>query len=311
MSVLDFLRPAPHAQEIEDPKVVAKQYKYWRIRIFYSMYMGYAFYYFTRKSFTAAMPALQADLGLGKFELGLIASILSLTYGASKFLSGILGDRSNPRYFMSIGLIFTGIFNLFFGMSSALWAFAVFWGLNGWFQGWGWPGCAKLLTSWYSQSERGRWWSFWNTSHNLGAAVIPIFVALCAESMGWRSALHIPGILCIAAGFFLMNRLRDTPESLGLPSIEKFRDDYPNEAARTAPEVELSGRQILIDYVLKNKFIWVLAIASFFVYAIRTAVNDWSMLYLMETKGYSLIDSSMCVFCFEAGGFCGRVCRLD
>ena len=307
MNLLKFLRPAPHAQEIGDSQIVSKKYRYWRIRTFYSMYIGYAFYYFTRKSFTAAMPLLQADLGLEKFELGLIASILSLTYGASKFLSGILGDRSNPRYFMSIGLILTGIFNLFFGMSSTLWTFAVFWGLNGWFQGWGWPGCAKLLTSWYSQSERGRWWSVWNTSHNLGAAVIPILVALCAQQLGWRSAMHVPGILCILGGLFLMNRLRDTPQSLGLPPIEKFRDDYPSDSARQTTEAELTGKQILMQYVLKNKFIWVLAAASFFIYAIRTAVNDWSMLYLMETKGYSLIDSSMCVFCFEAGGFCGSL----
>src|SRR5579863_8560334 len=175
--MLKFLRAAPTVQEIQDSSIVSKTYKYWRLRVFLGMYIGYAFYYFTRKSFTFAMPALQIELGLSKFELGLLGSILSLSYGASKFISGILGDKSNPRYFMSIGLILTGLFNLFFGMSSTLWVFALFWGLNGWFQGWGWPGCAKLLTHWYSHSERGRWWSVWNTSHNLGGALIPPLVA--------------------------------------------------------------------------------------------------------------------------------------
>ena len=192
-------------------------------------------------------------------------------------------------------------------MSSAWWAFAVFWGLNGWFQGWGWPGCAKLLTHWYSQSERGRWWSIWSTSHNLGGALIPLLAAFCAEALGWRSALYIPGVICILAGFFIMNRLRDTPQSLGLPPIEKFRDDYPNQKARISGERDLSTREILFEYVLRNKFIWVLAFAQFFNGLIRTAVNDWSMLYLIEMKNYSTMQAGFCVCWFEIGGFLGML----
>lgn len=307
MSVLDFLRPAPYREEIQDPAIIKKNYKYWRLRTFYAMYIGYALYYFTRKSFTFAMPAMQTELGMGKFELGLLASILSISYGASKFLSGILGDKSNPRYFMSIGLILTGVFNLLFGASSFWWAFAVFWGLNGWFQGWGWPGCAKLLTHWYSQSERGRWWSIWNTSHNLGGALIPVIAAICAQQLGWRSAMYVPGILCIFGGFFLMNRLRDTPQSLGLPSIEKYRNDYPAKSNKNLDRVELTAKEILFEYVLRNKFIWILAFAQFFIYVIRTAVNDWSMLYLIETKNYTTLQAGFCVCWFEIGGFLGSL----
>ncbi len=307
LSVFKFLKPAPYVAEIQDPERIKKDYKYWRIRTFYAMYIGYALYYFTRKSFTFAMPALQTELSLSKFELGLLGSILSLSYGASKFVSGILGDKSNPRYFMSIGLILTGIFNLLFGASSMLWAFALFWGLNGWFQGWGWPGCAKLLTHWYSQSERGRWWSIWSTSHNLGGALIPILAAICVESFGWRAAMYIPGILCIVSGFFIMNRLRDTPQSLGLPSIEKFRNDYANSKTKSPSEQELSVKEILLEYVLKNKFIWILAFAQFFNGAIRTAINDWSMLYLIEVKHYSTLEAGFCVPWFEVGGFLGML----
>jgi OPA family sugar phosphate sensor protein UhpC-like MFS transporter len=307
MDFLKFLRTADYAEEIQDQTIVKKTYNYWRYRIFFGMYFGYALYYFTRKSFTFAMPALQSELGLGKFELGLLASILSLTYGTSKFVSGILGDKSNPRYFMAIGLILTGIFNILFGMSSVFWAFAIFWGLNGWFQGWGWPGCAKLLTHWYSQSERGRWWSSWNTSHNLGAAIITIIVPTCAELFGWRCAMYVPGIIAILGGFYLMVILRDTPQSMGLPKIEKYRDDYPTDASRLEEKSELTSREILVQYVLKNKYIWILAIAYFFIYVIRTGINDWSMLYLVEVKGYSNFTAGGCVGMFELGGFLGSL----
>lgn len=306
MSVLNFLKPAPLASEIQDEATVKNSYHYWRIRTFYSMYIGYAFFYFTRKSYTFAMPAMQEHLGMDKFQLGLLATILSVTYGASKFLSGILGDKSNPRYFMSIGLILTGIFNICFGASSFLSAFAVFWGLNGWFQGWGWPGCAKLLTHWYSQSERGRWWSVWNTSHNLGGAIIPIVVAACVEQFGWRSAMYFPGVICIGIGFFLMNRLRDTPQSLGLPPIERFKKE-PSEIGKKSTKAELSVKEILWGYVLKNKYVWILAISYFFIYVVRTALNDWSMLYLKEVRGYSTLIAGSCIVWFEIGGFVGSL----
>jgi OPA family sugar phosphate sensor protein UhpC-like MFS transporter len=251
------------------------------------------------------MPGMQADLGLSKFELGMLASILSLIYGASKFINGIMGDRSNPRYLMSIGLIATGIFNILFGFSSLYWTFAIFWGLNGWFQGWGWPGCAKLITHWYSQSERGRWWGSWNTCHNLGGALIPLLAAACAEYYGWRYAMYVSGSISILVGLFIMNRLRDIPQSLGLPPIEKYRNDYPNQ--KPIPEKSLSTKEILLKYVLGNKFIWILAVVYFLIYVIRTAINDWSMLYLIEVKNYSNMAAGFCVCWFEIGGFFGSL----
>lgn len=307
MTFLSFLKPAPYLAEIQDEALVKQQYRYWRIRTFYAMYIGYALFYFTRKSFIFAMPALQTTLGMTKTELGMIASILSLSYGISKFLSGIIGDKSNPRYFMAIGLILTGVFNILFGLSSSWWLFALFWGLNGWFQGWGWPGCAKLLTHWYSQSERGRWWSIWSTSHNVGGALIPLIVALCAQYFGWRSTMFVPGIICILGGVFLVNRLRDTPQSLGLPEIDQYRKDFSNLSTQHQEKIQLSVKEILWNYVLSNQYIWVLSISYLFIYIVRTAINDWSMLYLTEEKNYSLIVAGSCVMWFEIGGFFGNL----
>jgi MFS transporter, OPA family, sugar phosphate sensor protein UhpC len=303
--MFDVLRPMPPMEEIQDPELVKKNYKYWRMRIFYAMWAGYAFFYFTRKSFTFAMPAMQSELGLGKFELGLLGSMLYISYGASKFLSGILADRSNPRYFMSIGLILTGIFNLFFGFSSSFWAFAIFWALNGIFQGWGWPACAKQLTNWYSQSERGRWWSLCTTSHNVGGSLIPILGAACAEYYGWRYAMYVPGVICILAGLFVMNRLRDTPQSLGLPPVEKFRNDYT--AGKKKEKSALSVKEMLVQHIFSNKYLWILSAVYFFIYVIRTAINDWSMLYLIEVKNYTNVQAGFCVCWFEMGGFFGSL----
>ena len=235
MSFFDKLKmfsTAKASEKITDKEEVKNKYRYWRIRTFYSMYMGYAFFYLSRKSFTFAMPLMIQDLGFTKADLGILGSILYFSYGLSKFLSGIVSDRSNPRYFMAFGLIATGIWNICFGLSSSIFLFGMFWGLNGWFQGWGWPPCAKLLTHWYSKKERGRVWGLWNTSHNFGGAVIPLIVAAIASQYGWRMAMYVPGVICILMGTILINRLRDTPVSLGLPTIEEHKGEKISEGEK-------------------------------------------------------------------------------
>ncbi len=308
-AIFDIFRPAPYIQEIADPEELKEKYKYWRLRILYSMFMGYAFYYLTRKSYTFAMPGLIEDLGFDKSQLGLLGSIFAISYGISKFTSGILSDRSNPRYFMAFGLMMTGIFNICFGLSSSVLLFALFWGLNGWFQGCGWPPCARFLTHWYSQSERGSKWSTWNVSHNVGALGGWLVSVYCFHHFGWRYVLYVPGVICILGGLFLINRLRDTPQSIGLPAIEKFRNDYTGvDKDELGKERELSTKEIFFDYVLKNKYIWMLAIAYFFVYIVRTGMNEWTALYLLETKGYTYLESNTFLIILEMGGFLGNLC---
>ncbi len=307
MGLLDKLKPAPHIEPIKDQAVVKEQYQYWRVRILYSMFIGYAFYYFTRKSLSIAMPGLVADLHFDKSQLGILGSLFSVMYGISKFASGMVADRANPRYFMAIGLILTGIVNIFFGMSSSIFLFALFWALNGYFQGFGWPPCARFLTQWYSHSERGSWWSTWNVSHNVGAFIIPFIAGAGLHYFGWRFALYIPGVLCILGGLFLANRLRDTPQSLGLPPIEEFRNDYGGSKEKYEKEKNLSTKEVMVKYVLKNPYMWLLAIAYFFVYVVRTGINDWTPLYLTENRGYSAIGASSSFSLFEAGGFCGSL----
>ena len=101
-----------------------------------------------------------------------------------------------------------------------------------------------------------------------------------------------------------MERLRDTPQSLGLPTIERFRVETSAHHADVKEE-ELSQKEMLVEHVLKNRYVWFLAFAYFFVYVIRTVINDWGQLYLYEYKQFSLIEAGSCIFSFEIGGFFG------
>jgi OPA family sugar phosphate sensor protein UhpC-like MFS transporter len=306
LAILKFLRSAPKRARIKDKKVIDKKYRYWRIRTLYSMYIGYAVFYFTRKSFTFAMPEMLLRLHVTKADLGLLSTLFYVIYGVSKFISGMISDRSSPRYFMATGLIATGIANILFGFSSALLLLSLFWCINAFFQGWGWPPCARLLTHWYSKKERGRWWGIWNTSHNAGGALIPLFVAgTFILWHDWQAAMFIPGIIAIAVGLIVLNRLRDVPTSLGLPPIEEYRNNYPSRRMeKDSPKMPIL--EILLKYIVRNKYIWLLAISYVLIYVVRTALNDWGAVYLNE-RGASIVSADTAMAFFEIGGFLGSL----
>ena len=285
---------------------VDERYRYWRLHIMIGMYIGYAGFYFTRRTFNYAVPAMIADLGIDKGDIGLIGTLFYLTYGLSKFLSGMISDRSNPRYFMGVGLIASGIINIVFGFSSSLISLALLWILNAWFQGWGWPSCSKLLTTWYSRSERGFLWAIWNTAHNVGGALIPLLVGFLTLHYSWREGFIIPGIIGVLIGLIVCWRLRDRPTTQGLPTVGQWRHDTL-ELAQENHGQGLSYREILKHYVFNNKYIWLLAFSYVLVYIVRTAINDWGNLYLTEQHHYSLINANGALSMFEIGGFVGSL----
>ncbi len=281
-------------------------YRYWRLHIMLGMYLGYAGFYLTRKTFNYAAPAMIIDLGLDKGDLGLIGTLFYITYGLSKFLSGTISDRSNPRYFMGFGLIASGLINIAFGFSSSLIAFGALWMLNAWFQGWGWPSCSKLLTTWYSRSERGFLWAIWSTAPNVGGALIPLLVGFVTLHYSWREGFIIPGIIGVMVGIIVCWRLRDKPTTLGLPTVGQWRSDEL-ELTQESDGQGLSYRDILKRYVFNNKYIWLLAFSYLLVYIVRTAINDWGNVYLTEQHQYSLINANAALSMFEVGGFVGSL----
>ncbi|GAA5645987.1 MULTISPECIES: MFS transporter [Vibrio] len=301
-----LLRAMPTYTATLNEAQTREKYQYWRLHIMLGMYLGYAGFYLTRKTFNYAMPAMIADLGLDKGDIGIIGTLFYVTYGLSKFLSGIISDRSNPRYFMGLGLIATGIINILFGLSSSIAAFICLWVMNAWFQGWGWPPCSKLLTTWYSRSERGFRWAIWNTAHNVGGAMIPLLVGYLTLHYSWRQGFIVPGVIGVLIGLLLCWRLRDKPTSMGLPTVGQWRKD-PLELAQENEGQGLKPAEILKAYVFNNKYIWLLAFSYVLVYIVRTAINDWGNLYLTEQHGYSLINANAALSLFEVGGFIGSL----
>ncbi|NRR05710.1 MULTISPECIES: glycerol-3-phosphate transporter [Brevibacillus] len=315
--MLKLFKPAPPIDRLPDEQIDS-EYKKLRLQVFLGIFIGYAAYYLIRKNFSLAMPYLIEE-GFTKSELGFALSAISISYGISKFVMAIFSDRSNPRMFLPAGLILSALISLLMGVvpyfTSSVTIMFVMLFLNGWFQGMGWPPSGRVLVHWFSVSERGNKTAIWNVAHNVGGGLMaPIAVAGAAmfttfsgsAASGYEGVFILPALVAIVFGFITYFLIRDTPQSVGLPPIEEYRNDYPNKEKKTF-ETEFSTKEILFKYVLNNKWVWAIAIANIFVYFVRYGVLDWAPTYLSEEKGFDMNKSSVAYFLYEWAGIPGTL----
>ena len=306
-----FLWPPPPAPRITDPQQIQREYAYYRPRILFWTTVGYAAFYFVRKNLSIAMPVMEKQLGISKSSLGLFLTLHGVLYGISKFGNGILGDRADGRKFMALGLAAAAVLNVMFGFSTAILAFGIIWMINGYFQGMGYPPCARLLAHWFSPKELATKMAYWNASHSLGGAGVLILCGyLVTYNPGnWQICFFVPAGIALAMACGLMLWLRDTPESVGLPEIAGTHVAAPTpESEQTAQDF----RAFLWERVFSDKYIWIVSIANFFVYVLRYAIFDWGPTMLKEVKGIELHDAAWMVAGFEFAGLVGIISqRLD
>jgi OPA family glycerol-3-phosphate transporter-like MFS transporter len=269
-------------------------------------FIGYAVFYLVRNNLSPVAADLSQAAAYDKTEIGDFLAASAIAYGIGKFLMGALSDRSNPRYFMPIGLVLTAVCNLAFGASSDYTTHLTLWTINGLAQGMGWPPCGRTLGHWFSENERGTYFAVWNIAHNVGGGIAGVLAAESARLLGWQSAFYVPAALALICAAYLLWRLRDTPQSVGLPSIEEYRNDYPArrpaDSATQSHEDELSTYDLIVRNILANPYLWLFASANFFVYITRYAMLDWGPTYLREVKGTDISGGGLSVLILEFAG---------
>ena len=307
--MIGFLKPARFIPALYMTKIDSS-YRRYRLQLFLTAYIGYMAYYFVRSTLALAKPYLLKG-GFSISQVGYLGSALAVSYGLSKFIMGNISDRSNPRFFLALGLILSALTNLAIPGTLTFGALIFLMLLNGWFQGMGWAPCGRIMTHWFSDSERGTKMSIWNTAHNVGAGLLPfiIFAGVWLFA-SWDGLFYFPALLAIGIGVLVLVFGRDVPQTVGLPPIEVYRNDYPLEEVEHGladREREMTTRQILFDYVLVNKNVWYMAIANVFVYCVRYGVLNWAPTYLNKVKHFSNVYSSLGFAFFELAAIPGTI----
>ena len=261
----------------------------------------YAFFYLTRKNLSMAQPSMLEEGVISMYALGTMLTVHGVVYGLSRFANGFWADRLNGRIFMCVGLALSALMNFLFGCTSLSILFAVFWVVNGWTQGMGFPPCAKMLTHWIHPRELATKMSIWNTSHSFGAVMaLALCSALFALGLGWRWCFYVPAVLAGAIAVFCFFCVKESPREAGLPDLEI-------EHADSGVETSSPTTRDRMRLVFGNKVIWCIAIANFFVYIVRFGFLDWGPTFLKQYKGIPVSKGGLMIIAFEMAAIVGTV----
>ncbi len=291
--------------------------------------IGYICYYFLRKNFSAAIPAMEATLGLSKVQLGIFLTLNGIVYGLSRMVNGVLADRYSKRVLMSVGLVLSCIINLAICFSPKLNGFlnlldgegkatvglvyliGSLWILNGYVHGMAYPPIAAMMAHWFKPSELATKQSIWNASHSIGAGVV---IALCGWILSrfgygaWNLCFIIPAVIAFLSAILMFTSLKDTPEECGLPPVEELEEGAP---VATEQPVQLPPdhlKRFISRMVFRNPMIWGISIADFCVYVIRFTILEWGTSFLTQYKGFDIALAASIVAASELiGGVLGTL----
>ena len=320
-------------------------------RMLFATMIGYTLFYFMRKNFSFAMPGLQQDCSISKSMLGNFLFWGGIVYGLSKFLNGVIGDRMNPKRMFCFGLLVCTLVNVAFGfapqlaaiftgggdpsMTALAWTFGILLVVNQFFQGTGFPPCAKLIAFWVPPNELATKMSVWNTSHSIGGGLV---AKICGVIMGlgvigaanqgvgmWRWCFWAMAVLGGLGLLLMLVWLPGTPKEEGLPDLPGT--EMSNEGANRAKceagktggtpvcedndPLSLNGQDARSPSVLRmvflNPVIWMLGLINITINAVRALVADWGPTMLQEAKGFTPSESGTVIMLFEFAGIVGML----
>jgi OPA family glycerol-3-phosphate transporter-like MFS transporter/OPA family sugar phosphate sensor protein UhpC-like MFS transporter len=322
-----------------DDPMVDRRFNRMQWRMLFATMIGYTLFYFMRKNFSFAMPGLQQDCGISKPMLGNFLFWGGIVYGLSKFLNGVIGDRMNPKRMFCFGLSVCALVNVAFGFAPQLaewfagghagcatlpdgsaalaWTFGILLVVNQFFQGTGFPPCAKLIAFWVPPKELATKMSVWNTSHSIGGGLV---AKICGVIMGlgvigsanqgvgmWRWCFWGMAALGALGLLLMLVWLPGTPRDEGLPDLpgtESAKCENGDDASRAEARRHGDGT---LKTVFLNPVIWMLGLINVTINGVRALVADWGPTMLQEAKGLTPSESGTVIMLFEFAGIVGML----
>ncbi len=310
--------PAPLRTDL-DEQGQKRYHRSLALQSFVAGTLGYSLYYVCRTSLNVMKKPILDSGMLDATQLGIIGSALLFAYAIGKLINGFIADHCNIKRFMATGLLvstlanltmgFIGLFgsnNEFIGEAAIPSAvvfviFAIMWGINGWSQSMGAAPAIIALSRWFPLSRRGTFYGFFSASHNIGEWLSFIFVGSLVAAAGWQWGFFGSALAGAIGVVVILIMMHDTPESKGLPSIEVLTGEKVEVKKKDESVADIQKQ------VLRTPAVWILALASAFMYISRYSLNSWGILFLQEEKGFSLETATFIISINALLGIVGTV----
>uniref|UniRef100_A0A8B9Q6C0 Solute carrier family 37 member 1 n=1 Tax=Apteryx owenii TaxID=8824 RepID=A0A8B9Q6C0_APTOW len=146
--------------------------------------------------------------------LGALDYSFLCAYAIGMYLSGIIGERLPIRYYLTVGMLASGLFTAMFGLGyfyniHNLWFYIMAQIANGLVQTTGWPSVVTCIGNWFGKGRRGLIMGMWN-SHTSVGNILGSLIAAYWVSTCWGLSFVVPGVIIAVMGIvcflFLIER---------------------------------------------------------------------------------------------------------
>lgn len=161
--------------------------------------------------------------------LGALDYSFLCAYAVGMYLSGLIGERLPIRYYLTVGMLASGLFTAMFGLGyfcniHNLWFYIMAQIANGLVQTTGWPSVVTCIGNWFGKGRRGLIMGIWN-SHTSVGNILGSLIAAYWVSTCWGLSFVVPGIIIAVMGIvcflFLIEHPKDISCSCTLSSVSE------------------------------------------------------------------------------------------
>jgi ACS family hexuronate transporter-like MFS transporter len=216
--------------------------------------------YLDRQLLAAVAPSVRAEFHLSNLEYGQIVSVFSIVYALVAPLAGLFIDRVGLNLGASVAMLVwscagaaTGLTHSFRGLLASRTVLGVA-------EAAGIPGAGKANATYLEPRELALGTAFNQLGISLGLTAAPLIVAALAPRHDWRS----PFIVCGAMGLVWVPLWQFTARRI--PA---------RPAAKSEPPLPIAG-------LLRDRRLWALVFATFFIMSLYTLWTNWTTLYFVE-----------------------------
>ena len=158
--------------------------------------------YISRINFGAVIEGID---GFTKDELSLAPTVAFITYGVGQLVSGVLGDRFNPKYLMCFGLLLTAAMNTLIPFCADASQMAAVWAVNGFAQSFMWPPLVRLMTALLTTDDYKKTAAKVSYGASVGTMVMYLVSPLVITMAGWK-AVFVFSAVCALGMIFIWNK---------------------------------------------------------------------------------------------------------
>jgi sugar phosphate permease len=236
--------------------------------------VAYCTVYISRDILGTLTPVLIKKGIFTQGQMGTFAFIFPITYAIGQLINGIIGDKINGKYMVSLGLILAGIcLSALPAITETPWLAYSVYGAMGFFLSMVYAPMTKLI----AENNDPVMTTRCNVAHSMASYVGAPIAGLLAAWLAWQKAFVISSGLVIAMGVLFF---------LGFTWFEK------KDMVRYGQFPKQKGAAGSIGVLLKRQILkW--ALIAMLTGVVRTAILAWLTTYIVQRLGRTETSASL------------------